>query len=105
MRAANTSRSRLDDRHLTRVARLRVDSAARAARPIRPQHRVPAHLGDGPVQLPLPVLHAGDRITVASQVGDPLVRRDRRGRAATRAARAPSVANYWRRTDDPTATP
>jgi hypothetical protein len=36
-------------------------------RPVRPRHRVPAHLGHRPVQLPVPVLHAARGAAVAAQ--------------------------------------
>ena len=49
-----------------------------AARPIRPQHRVSPHLGHGSLQLPLRVLHARDGNAVAAEVGDSVVRGDRR---------------------------
>ncbi len=43
------------------------DRRACAARPVRPGHRVPAHLGHRPVQFPLPVLHAARRAAVAAR--------------------------------------
>ena len=61
--------------------RRRRDAGARhergAQRSVRPAHRVSAHLGHGPVQLPLRVLHAARRAAVAAARGDSHVRRDR----------------------------
>ncbi len=63
----------------------RDDAAGAPSRRSRPADRRPASLGGGPVQLPLPVLHAGRRPSLARPLGDP----DLRGEPA--AGRAPRL--------------
>ena len=74
-RDARVGRSRPRIARRADAAGTRLMQTPRSLRPVRAEHRVSADLGHRPVQLPLPVLHAGGGARVAAQVGHPLATR------------------------------
>ena len=94
------------------VGRPRPDRAPRrlrrpagAAGPVRAGPARPPDLGHGPLQLPLPLLHAGRgvraRLRVPAARGGPVVRGDRAARDDLRRPRGPQAPDHRRRAARP----